>query len=217
MASSPKIVDALTAGYAVTRLQQLGSLIRKDLENRMALGKLLIEIREQELWNDLESHRKYGTWTDFLNCWFPLLTGLRISMAYDAISLAESKVLASIPPGERQHITAANARQLVAMERTGQSVTPQVIESAKTLDLDGLRQATGATRGFTVSKWVADAAAGESLQKILDGWGAAIDKRDAETLAGVFVVLHRTGLPLREIVDWLDSTVKELPEIKVGR
>jgi hypothetical protein len=168
-----KNMTKLDAKQAETMIQKLCAemdrIEAREVQVRMVLGHVLLEIQTRELWKQIHGEGTYKTWTDFLELGFPKISGgLKDRSANDAMQLARSQTLAALPEPEREKISLSNARTIARMERAGEKVTPEVVRQAQDMPHSQFRRATGAAEGFTVKLWVPDAGAGQALQAMLE-------------------------------------------------
>jgi hypothetical protein len=130
-------MNTLAAHQAGELIERICSELRKvqgrELRCRLLLGKVLLEIRERELWKGI--HGGYSNWMDFLRNGFPKISnGLKRRTAHDCMDLARSRTLSDLPDSERDRIAAlANARRIAKLERAGRTITPALIIQAQEL------------------------------------------------------------------------------------
>jgi len=164
------IPNSHAALAAQEQLREVAALVRKDLPNRLALGHLLITIRDKRLYELMLP--PFQTWLEWLerDGGFESLTGLHHRTAHDAIYLAESKTLSALPSEEvEKFASVSNARHIAKMERNGQPVNGDQVKQAQTLKTKDFRRATGqSANGYQVKAWVEDPVAGAHLQAIVD-------------------------------------------------
>jgi len=133
----------------------------------MKLGELLLHVQDHRLYDRMRGG--FASWTEFLEQGFPGITGLQVRSAYDAIKLAESPTLQSIPDQEKDEIkSVANARTIARLERDHVEITPEVLSAAKKLPNAEFRRAVGVSQGGMVSVWVQDAELAAPLQRVLE-------------------------------------------------
>lgn len=126
---------------------------------RVLIGRYLIFIQKKELWRRMErrdyrndpegkplwlraSDRMYSSWYSFIEEGFENITGMHRQTAYSAIKLAHSVGLASLSRDELYNLKRlANALELVAAERAGVRITPELILQAQDMRIQDFRQA----------------------------------------------------------------------------
>jgi hypothetical protein len=146
----------------------IGALSRATLFYRIIMGRHLIAIQKNELWRLIErrdyrqdpngepiwlnsSARTYTSWYHFIEEGFEHMTGLHRQTAYSAIKLAQSRTLSALSLEElRNFRRLANALELVAAERSGMSITPELIVQAQEMPIKSFRRAAQITK-HTVS------------------------------------------------------------------
>lgn len=169
------MLDAQEALKQLKNLSEdLEDIRRRELNCRMALGRLLAEIRDRELYRDMPGRHK--TWSDWLEDkraipegGFYAVTGLRDRTALDAIELAGSPTLANLPEPEREKIrTVSNARTLVKLERSGTKIGPTEIHQAQTMSSGEFKRAVGVAQGAVVRVWMKDEGAARHLQAVVE-------------------------------------------------
>src|SRR5215831_17456284 len=119
------------------------ALNRATLFYRILMGRHLIVIQKNELWRLIERRdyrqdlngkpiwlssgaRTYASWYHFIEEGFEHITGLHRQTAYSAIKLAQSGTL---------------SLELVAAERKGMSITPELIVQAQEMPIKYFRRA----------------------------------------------------------------------------
>lgn len=166
---SLQICEPLTADTAASLIASCGAtdswLRSRDLKNRMLLGRVLLETQRREFWRSWG----YASWMSFLDHGFPEMSGgLDGRTAYDAMSMAKSKVLGELAPADLEAIpTLAHARHLVRQERT-REVTAAEVREAALIPARDLVKLTGAEKGAVARLWTADAEKAAQLQRIIE-------------------------------------------------
>ena len=144
------------------------ALSRATLFYRILMGRHLIVIQKNELWRLIERRdyrqdlngkpiwlssgaRTYASWYHFIEEGFEHLTGLHRQTAYSAIKLAQSSTLSALSFEELLNFKRlANALELVAAEREGVNITPELIVQAQEMPIKHFRRGAHVTKN-TVS------------------------------------------------------------------
>jgi hypothetical protein len=149
---------------ALTILRQLAVslavLQKATVFYRLLLGRQLMEIQAHEYWRRFERRdyrtdpdgrpvwlsekdRTYSSWYNFIEEGFERITGLNRQTAYAAMKLATSPILAALPVKDLHNFKRlANALELVATERRGVRITPELIAQAQEMTIESFRKVT---------------------------------------------------------------------------
>ena len=202
----------VSAVQAQTMLVEIAATIRelsrKELDSRLALGRLLVEVQDRTLWREMRP--TYATWSDFLEEGFPKITGLQTRTAYGAMELAKSRTLRDMTPEDRAQIPLSNARTLVRLEKTDPRglLAAETIQKAKNLSNAEFRSEIGASKGYVVRVWVSDRPAGRQIQRIAENFRHTTE--DAARAFADFLesddIGKRTGDGIDNKIDLIMST-----------
>jgi hypothetical protein len=153
MTDPVRVVDVLRHLAA-----DINALTKASLMCRILLGRHLVMIQKNELWRQIErrdyrtdpsgtqiwlkpTNRTYSSWYNFLEEGFERITGLHRQTAYSAIKLAHSSALSALGYDELMNFKRlANALELVAAERAGVQITPEILAQAQELPIKQFRQ-----------------------------------------------------------------------------
>ena len=148
---------SVSAEQAQTMLVKIGATIRelsrRELDSRLALGRLLVEVQHRTLWREMRP--AYRTWSEFLEEGFPKITGLQTRTAYGAMELAGSRTLKEISAEDCAGIPLSNAKTLVQLEKANpqRRLPVETVQKAKTLPSVLQLSNMGLYLLFTVSYW----------------------------------------------------------------
>ena len=136
----------------------LNALYKATVLYRLLLGQQLVIIQANEYWRKIERRdyrndplgtplwiserdRTYVSWYNFIEEGFEHITGLTRQTAYSAIKLAMSPGLAALPAEDlRKFKRLANALELVAAERRGIKITPELLAQAQEMTIENFRR-----------------------------------------------------------------------------
>ena len=209
LCADPTVVSA---EQAQTLLKEIGATIkelsRKELDSRLMLGRLLIEVQDRTLWREMTP--AYATWSEFLEHGFEKITGLQIRSAYSSMELARSKTLQEISPDDRAEIPLSNAKTIVQLEKANpqRRLPAETIQKAQTLPNAEFRREVGVSRGYNVQVWVADKAVGRQVQRIAEIFRSATEDaaRSFADLLESDDIGKRTGDGIDNKIDLIMST-----------
>ncbi len=202
----------VSAEQAQAMLVKIGATIRelsrRELDSRLALGRLLVEVQHGTLWREMRP--AYRTWSEFLEEGFPKITGLQTRTAYGAMELAGSRTLEEISLEDRAEIPLSNAKTIVQLEKANpqRRLPAETIQKAQTLPNAEFRREVGVSRGYNVQVWVPDKAAGRQLQRIAENFRHVTE--DAARAFADFVesvdIAKRAGDCIDNKIDLIMST-----------
>jgi hypothetical protein len=158
-------LDPVQVTEVLRRLaESIRTLSRATVFYRILMGRHLIVIQKNELWRLIERRdyrqdpngkpvwlspttRTYASWYNFIEQGFENITGLHRQTAYSALRLAQSHILSTLTFEDLLNFKRlANALELVAAERKGISITPELVVQAQEMPIKHFRRTAHATK-----------------------------------------------------------------------
>jgi len=156
--------------YAQSRnsLQLMGEVFQRvneaELAARLYLGRILLTVKNEQLWKGLNS----DTWQTFINERLPEAFGISTRLGYEAMEMAGSETLTALAPEQLGKIPISNAKALVRVEKSEGKPTAEVISNAQTMPPGEFRASVSVKTGALVQKWVKDPAVAPHIRRMLD-------------------------------------------------